>query len=936
MAGKSRRVDRQRRRARRRAVLAVLGVALLAGAGWWVYQQRLGAGAEAALTAARDYLSQAQPARAIPLLRAALQTRPKDAEARELLGQAQLQAGNPAGALKELRRAIALGRDSEANRLGLARAHLLRGELDEAFARLASARDEASPDWQRLSAEVRAARGEHAAALPFFTRAIALAPAALDAYLGLARAQMALGDLAAAQRTLEEALERQVDGVGLWLLQGELGLARRDHDAALRAFARVLEDKPTHELALLGTASAELGSQRYEAAAAALDRLGEAAQNGPRAQFLRAMVAMGRREPRAALNHLRRVTAAAPAHRESLYQAARLHFELTEYGDAEHLLRRLLKINPDDVSALRMLEATQLAAGRFDPVAYDFESLERLPTQDPRMLALLGSALLRGGSVAASERTLSAAADADPASVSVERQLLLARLAAGKFDEVLAAAPRLREKGDTSVTPDVLLVGAHLGRHDLAAARSAAEALVAAHGEDAFAYNLLAFVEEAAGEQEAARASYQRALDIEPGYDGALLNLARLDLVAGARDAARAHYEAVLEKHADHPQALDGLALIALQDKQPARAIELWQQSRRANPEALRPRLLLAQQARAAGRTEEAIDYAREAWRVAPYAPGAQLEYCVSLLAANRNEEALPFARKLAQRFPGDGKLARLLAISLARTGNAAGLREVLGDMAKAAPGNLDARVALARLAVQEGRADAAASLAQEVAGLPGGAAVADELRGDAALAANDAARASTAYETAFTRQPTRELLLKLDTAERRAGRASERLVAWLAQHPDDMQVRAIQAARLQANGDDAAAIGEFERVLAAAPDSPVVRNNLAWLYRKIGDGRALEMARTAYELAPRRAEVADTYGWILLEHGRHEQALKILEQALELAPGNPDIRFHRASALERAGRDEDALRELEALLSDPAEFESRAQAEQLRYELQS
>ena len=127
-----------------------------------------------------------------------------------------------------------------------------------------------------------------------------------------------------------------------------------------------------------------------------------------------------------------------------------------------------------------------------------------------------------------------------------------------------------------------------------------------------------------------------------------------------------------------------------------------------------------------------------------------------------------------------------------------------------------------------------------------------------------------------------------------------------------------------------------FERVLATAPDSAVIRNNLAWLYRKNGDGRALEMAEQAYKLAPRRAEIADTYGWILLEQGRHEQAMKILEAAMALSPGNPDIRFHWASALERMGRADDARRELEALLKEPAEFESRALAEQLRLDLES
>lgn len=932
----SRRGSRRRGQQRWRLALGVCVGLLLLGGGWWYLGERQGQGQAAALASAREHLARHAPGKAIPLLRAVVQTQPKDGVARELLGQALLQAGDAAAALKELRRALSLGRDSIDNRLAIARAHLLRGEFDDAQARLASARAEDNPDWQLLSGDVLAARGAAEDALPFYRRAVELQPDHLDAYLGQARAEMASGKLDAAAETLSRALARDLAETGLWLVQGQLALAQRKHADALAAFSKVLAGEPAHELALLGAASAELGEARYDAAAKTLDRLSEPAQAGPRALFLRAMVATGQRDARAALNYLRRVLAAAPEHRDSLRHAARLHFQLAEYGDAEHMLRRLLKLEPDDASTLRMLEAAQLAAGRFDAAAYDFDALDHAAGQDPRMLTLLGAALLRGGDVDGSARALDAAQQRDPASLAVARQLLMTRLAARRFDDVITQAPALRDKGDTTLAPDVLVVAAHLGKRDVAAARTAAEALMTRHAGDALAYNVLAFVQEAAGDVAAARDTYQRTLDIAPDFDAAHLNLARLDISDGNPDAARAQFEAVLAKQPDHPQALDGLAMLALADKNPARAVELWQQARRANPDAVRPRLLLSRHAREDGRAQEAIDFAREAWQIAPYAPGVQLEYCMSLLAGNRNDDALPLARALAKRYPDDGKLTRLLAIALARNGDSAGLRDVLAHMIEAAPGNLDARVALARLALQQRRSSEVAKLADEIAGLPAGAPVADELRGDAALQQEDPAAAAAAYARAHAVQPTRSLVLKLDAAEQATGKHGGRLAAWLEQHPDDLQVRAVYAGQLQKAGDDAAAVAEFERVLAAAPDSAVVRNNLAWLYRKLGDGRALDMAQQAYELAPRRAEITDTYGWILFEQGRHEQALKILEQAHELAPGNPDIRFHRASALARMGRQDEALKELEALLRESTEFESRALAEQLQFELQS
>ena len=64
------------------------------------------------------------------------------------------------------------------------------------------------------------------------------------------------------------------------------------------------------------------------------------------------------------------------------------------------------------------------------------------------------------------------------------------------------------------------------------------------------------------------------------------------------------------------------------------------------------------------------------------------------------------------------------------------------------------------------------------------------------------------------------------------------------------------------------------------------------------GDERAIDFARRAYEAAPSRAEIADTYGWIMLRKGNTVQAVELLNTAIAGAPENSDIRYHFASAL--------------------------------------
>jgi predicted Zn-dependent protease len=65
----------------------------------------------------------------------------------------------------------------------------------------------------------------------------------------------------------------------------------------------------------------------------------------------------------------------------------------------------------------------------------------------------------------------------------------------------------------------------------------------------------------------------------------------------------------------------------------------------------------------------------------------------------------------------------------------------------------------------------------------------------------------------------------------------------------------------------------------------------------------ALAVAEKAYQLAPGDANVADTFGWALVEAGQLEKGLRYLREAQVRAPDDPEIRDHLAEALKRKGQ---------------------------------
>ena len=78
-----------------------------------------------------------------------------------------------------------------------------------------------------------------------------------------------------------------------------------------------------------------------------------------------------------------------------------------------------------------------------------------------------------------------------------------------------------------------------------------------------------------------------------------------------------------------------------------------------------------------------------------------------------------------------------------------------------------------------------------------------------------------------------------------------------------------------------------------------------------------MELATQAYELAPSRAEIVDTYGWVLFRQGRKQEGLSALQQALIIAPRNAEIALHVAEALHSVERDSEARPMLQRIMRD-------------------
>ncbi len=132
-----------------------------------------------------------------------------------------------------------------------------------------------------------------------------------------------------------------------------------------------------------------------------------------------------------------------------------------------------------------------------------------------------------------------------------------------------------------------------------------------------------------------------------------------------------------------------------------------------------------------------------------------------------------------------------------------------------------------------------------------------------------------------------------------------------------------------QQAGERRRAIAQYEAIDRNGGANAIVLNNLAWLYHESSDERAEQVGKRAYEAAPGVPAVADTYGWILVQAGKADQALPLLKDAAA-AGDDPSIDYHYAVALIRSGSQSEGRQRLNDLLNRSSNFPEAADARKI------
>lgn len=895
---------------------------------------------EKLLARAEASLAQGQYRAAMIDLQNYLSANPQDAAARARLGVALLELGDVRGAEVEIRKARELGAGDDLLRLPECRLLAARGAYDQILEDCAADTGKPAVDGelQVVRGEALLGLGRNDEAVETFRAAVAAQPERLAPYQGLALATLATSGISKARGVLESAPAAVKEQPRYWMIHGGLELRAGNLEAAETAFAKAVErtakgepDSPDRLAALAGLAEVQLRRGDNKAAEATSKQLIEAAPNAPLAKILRAQSAASSGDFAQARTLLEEVVSRDPENADARVFLGMVNFQQGNLGQAEMHLANVVARHPEDIRAQRLLAEVR---GRLQTPEESLAALKPALAggdADPSLLALASQLSLQSGDKAGALAYLTQAG-ASPAAKTPEAQLELAGgyLMAGELDraiELLEAMPP--GEGDSAVRRETLLIIALFRQGKTPEALARADDMVARSPDSPSSRTLAAAVYAAAGKTQEARAQFEAILKLKPDDAGAQMNLARLDLAEGKVDSAAQRFEKVLAQDDKNLIATVGMSAVASARKDGKEAERWLLKAKSDHPESVEARLALAHYYLGTRDFGQGRQAAEEATKLAPdNAAAFNLRGLAQLGGGDLQAAVTSFeeATRLAPKAQGY-RLNTARAYALQQEPDKA--LGVIDAVLKDATDPVPVLGLGAVMALRFGKVERAAGYVERLRIAAPKAAVVPRLEGDLAMAQKRYKDAVSDYASVPAEARDTSLTLAQFDARRLAGvgEPQKTLEEWLAKRPEDVPVRVALAEYWQQRGETSRATSEYEEGLKHAPANTVILNNLAVIYQRSGDRRALDTAERAYQSAPDVPAIQDTYGWLLVEQGQVDKGLELLRSAAKALPELAEVQYHLGAALARKGDAAEARRILETVASGRGPDDVKAQA---------
>ncbi|MGH8714710.1 MAG: XrtA/PEP-CTERM system TPR-repeat protein PrsT [Casimicrobiaceae bacterium] len=909
--------------------LALLAACTLAGCG-------VKDNPSALIASAKSYLAKSDYNAGIIQLKSALQLAPDNAEARFLYGESLLATGRPAAAEGEIRKAMDLKFPADQAYPVLARAMLEQGAFSKVVSELAERKlgdAKAQAGLQTTVASAYLALGDAPKAKQMIEAALATVPGDARALTVQARVAALGNDLPKALTLIDSALAAAPDNTEALIVKAGFENAQGRRDDAIKTLEHAVDASGGALGARYALASLLAEAGQLAKAAAQVEAMKKISPLEFRTLYADALISYSRGDAAHARDMIQQVLSVNPDNLQSIYLSGLIDLKLGLYASSEDSLRKVVAKTPQEASPLRALAALYLRTGRAAQAVETLETALRGEPDNPALLQAAGEASLAAGNTAKAAQYYERASKLDKGNMASKVRLAQVKYAAGDSGQAFKELESLSGADQSQYQADLALIAAHLRRGEFQQALAAVATLEKKQPNNPLTYTIKGAAYAGMHDSKNARASFEKALQVQPGYFAAARDLALLDVQEQKSDDARKRYEALLAKDPANEQLLLGLAeLLVMSGHSPDEVKATIERAIAAAPKSTRPRLALINYFVNLRDAKSALAAAKSAQAAFPNDAQVLEALGVAQRGAGQTADALATFKQLVQLQPQNATaLLRLADAEVAQKDYNAGIATLRQAIA-AEPEQSRALIALAKTFIISGHPEDAITEARKLQTDRPNRALGYALEGEVLAAQSKWPQAAAAYRNALAREAIPmlavrryEVLQKIGTAD-----ADAFVAQWTKDHPKDITLVAFQAQQSLARKDYRNAIRQYEAVVKLDPDNPLLLNNLAWLLAETGDPKGREYAAAAYRQAPFNPNVIDTLGWAEVQGGDAQKGVELLRSASNLAPANPDIRLHLARGLIKTGDKAGAKKTLEPLLQLDKASPIRAEAEKL------
>lgn len=896
-----------------------------------------GASADKLVESAKAYMAKGEWRPAVIELKSAIQKQPESPEARFLLGKALLASEEPVGAEVELRKALELKHPRDMVVPELARAMLELGQHKEIIAQFSDAKlgaKEALASLKTSLGQAHARSGAGPAAIAAFKQALEAVPQYVPALNGMARQLAVDGDRESALKATADIIAGGKPDAETWVLEGDLQIfAKNDKNAAVAAYRKAIALVKDHLPAHAGIIQLQVGTADTQGAVAQVAELQKVRPNHPTTLYFQAQVAYLQGQHKAAKELVLQLLKGAPDHPPLNQLAGAIELALGANEEARAYLSKALKGAPNSIVARRLLADALLRAGEANKALELLQPALTQASPDSVALAVAGQAYMQIGDLDKASAMFAQAAKANPSNTNNLTALARTRFMKGDAEGAIADLQQIAAS-DSGTVADLELVNTQLRRRDFKAALTAIDGLERKQAGKPLSALLRGVAYQGLKDSTQARASFGKALALDPSYFPAAFNLAALDLAEKKPQAAQERFEAVLKAQPGHLRALLALADLRARsgaDKQ--QVTELLSTAVRLNPGEAAAHLSLVNNHLVNKQTDAAVAAAQQADAALPGQPAILDALGRAQYAAGQRNQAHATYNRIAALQPGN-PLAhlRIAEMNLAAKDNDAAIE----SLKRAVAAKPDAALPLQQLfavQLQSSRYADALKLARDLQKSQPAQSLGFVFEGDVHRAQKNDAAALAAYKTALGKSVPEIAAPRHHSQLVSMGRKAEAdqfATAWTKEHAKGVTFAIYLADSALARKDYLAAEAAYRRVVDLQPGNVAALNNIAWLMVKNNKPGALAFAERANELQPNQPALMDTLAVVLAAEKRIDQAIELQKKALSLAPNSDTLRMTLARLHVQAGQKPQARELLEALDKLGEKFPEHAEVKSL------